>query len=1539
MIKEKTMLVGTSFFDNTVLGEPVSDGKLKRHWYLTAEDVNDIARVEFTFRDFGEAGSHAPVLQINTETCRGHVSFYCEIPAEILNGSQDITYSLEARCLQSGNNLLHARIVNSQAQLVAFDVESLGNGVALDDEWSEHVYQQRLDVTTPNPVSFMTLVVAPGIHNLYISKCSLVEDGETSLMPLAPTARDAADFSAAGAAPETPRHQAETLSETVASATTDAAVSGETAREPRVGVIGWSMGHNPAGRSYLIADLLSGRYNVELAGPLFPRHGARLWQPLENLNKFPIHTFAVTSFRDFIEKSLEFVKTHPYDVVYICKPRFPSLYIGMLYKLIWNAAVVLDIDDSELSFFNQDTGYSFDELTTHLRPLDWEWPYSEKWTRYALDMLDIADTVTVSNKTLQERFGGTIVRHARDEAVFNPALYDREKTRTELGFAPTDKIVLFLGTPRLHKGINRVAAALDAISDPDVVLCVIGTAARNDISPPLSSYKNARIATFDNQPFERLAELVNIGDVVCILQDEDSLVSKYQIPAKLTDAISMGVPILASPVAPMQDLIEQGVAVEITRDNIESVLREVLSDLPSLAPKAALGRQVFSEGFSYAANAPVAQAAVREAIATKHVVPPAYGRLFDLLQRGAPKGMSDQDAADLLDALENPQLIQSPATGAAPAARNAETPVAASEVAPDIAKEPEPQFRTIPASQPTPHKPGVATVGVIGWDLGHNPVGRSYLVAELLSKAYNVELLGPLFPQYGTELWKPLQGATKLPIHTFRCQDMAEFVSKSIAFVKSHPYDVVHACKPRFSAMFLALLYKLIWNSAVIVDVDDYELSFFNTDKGYSLAELIPLLTEEDWKQPYLEKWTKYANNMMDIADSVTVSNPTLMRLFGGIIVRHARDETVFDPKLYDRDKVRAEFGFKPSDRVILFIGTPRLHKGIIEVAEALDKINDPDAVLCIIGTINDKRVRAAFEAYKKARVVFFDDQPFQRLAELTTMADLSCILQAPDHAIAQHQIPAKLTDAISMGVPVLTTRVPPLSDLIASGAVIGVAPDELASKLKELLASPQALARQGAMGRRFFASDFSYQVNVPRLKLAVDQAVAEKQAVSRDYRTLLKLMQQKLKTAFEPDDFRTLLKAIPASRQWGAINFAEKVNVAYFWKQNDSGVYGRRQDMLVKYLLNSGRVNTIVHFDAPIGISNLMGNVVTDDTAKFQQGNFVVRNTMERFLKMRDEPGLMRRTFIYDDRDGATFMGRKLPKLSGFPDFVAASLEEAGVKDNLMAVVCPVQFDFRNVMEKLEFPFIMADVIDNHLAWQVKPAYEARLRANYEYILGQSDAVFSNCEPVQAAMLEFNSGVQIVPNGAEMFPEGHVFPKPDYYKRLKGPVVGYVGNLRDRVRFDLIATMAEQNPDWNIVLIGSAHGNQTALTLRKYPNINLLGVVPYEEALNHIASFDVAMIPHELGTLTESMNPLKLYVYSAVGVPVVSTPVPNLDDLRDTIYVAESDEDFIACIRQAIADKAAGKARSVGRDAMREFSWEKRVEDIFKVLEAAAQS
>jgi hypothetical protein len=101
--------------------------------------------------------------------------------------------------------------------------------------------------------------------------------------------------------------------------------------------------------------------------------------------------------------------------------------------------------------------------------------------------------------------------------------------------------------------------------------------------------------------------------------------------------------------------------------------------------------------------------------------------------------------------------------------------------------------------------------------------------------------------------------------------------------------------------------------------------------------------------------------------------------------------------------------------------------------------------------------------------------------------------------------------------------------------------------------------------------------------------------------------------------------------------------------------------------------------------------------------------------------------------------------------------------------------------------------------------------------------------------------------------------------------------------------------------------------------------VLPYETALHYIAHFDVAMIPHAHTALSDSMNPLKLYVYRGLGVPVVSSAVANLDDLTHDIRIADSTDQFVAKLEDAIAERQSRGRTYPAPELMQAYSWESR--------------
>ncbi|HSZ75162.1 MAG TPA: hypothetical protein VK779_10100, partial [Rhizomicrobium sp.] len=104
---------------------------------------------------------------------------------------------------------------------------------------------------------------------------------------------------------------------------------------------------------------------------------------------------------------------------------------------------------------------------------------------------------------------------------------------------------------------------------------------------------------------------------------------------------------------------------------------------------------------------------------------------------------------------------------------------------------------------------------------------------------------------------------------------------------------------------------------------------------------------------------------------------------------------------------------------------------------------------------------------------------------------DAVCLLQDASSVISEFQIPAKLSETLALGLPILASRVAPFASLIASGAVKPIDGDEdLHRALDDICIKPEDLSAR-ASRQELFLSEFSYAANRPRLLSAVQSAEA----------------------------------------------------------------------------------------------------------------------------------------------------------------------------------------------------------------------------------------------------------------------------------------------------------------------------------------------------------------------------------------------------------------------------------------------------------------
>lgn len=166
----------------------------------------------------------------------------------------------------------------------------------------------------------------------------------------------------------------------------------------------------------------------------------------------------------------------------------------------------------------------------------------------------------------------------------------------------------------------------------------------------------------------------------------------------------------------------------------------------------------------------------------------------------------------------------------------------------------------------------------------------------------------------------------------------------------------------------------------------------------------------------------------------------------------------------------------------------------------------------------------------------------------------------------------------------------------------------------------------------------------------------------------------------------------------------------------------------------------------------------------------------------------------------------------------------------------------------------------------------------------------------------------------------------PDDCAELEHPVIGFFGLIADWVDLEVVRHLAVSRPAWSLLLIGEVQTDTSALL--RLPNVHILGRRSYQSLPAYCKAFDVAILPFVVNELTLAANPLKLREYLAAGLPVVATPLPEIQKLGDLVRLARSPEEFLTEVEVLLNAGRRGPDPVVSA-LMEMESWDQKVEEL----------
>lgn len=196
--------------------------------------------------------------------------------------------------------------------------------------------------------------------------------------------------------------------------------------------------------------------------------------------------------------------------------------------------------------------------------------------------------------------------------------------------------------------------------------------------------------------------------------------------------------------------------------------------------------------------------------------------------------------------------------------------------------------------------------------------------------------------------------------------------------------------------------------------------------------------------------------------------------------------------------------------------------------------------------------------------------------------------------------------------------------------------------------------------------------------------------------------------------------------------------------------------------------------------------------------------------------------------------------------------------------------------------PRTLYDVTDDWTAAN-RPAREhRRVVADDRKLTDEAVEVVVCSAGLEATMAARGRRVRLIPNAVELERYRRPLGRPDDMPR--GRTAVYVGTLHeDRldVQLAIDTAAALRDAGSSLVFVGpDALASENGQALRE-AGAHILGPRPYDTVPAYLQHGDVLIVPHIVDPFTDSLDPIKLYEYLAVGRPVVSTPVAGFRDLH----------------------------------------------------------
>lgn len=368
-------------------------------------------------------------------------------------------------------------------------------------------------------------------------------------------------------------------------------------------------------------------------------------------------------------------------------------------------------------------------------------------------------------------------------------------------------------------------------------------------------------------------------------------------------------------------------------------------------------------------------------------------------------------------------------------------------------------------------------------DIACPVLGPVTVLARILEDHFPVQIVGPDFGHGVCPMYKEAFPYTVVPTpHLYRLPD---YLWERKRLSDAVTGDIIVSVKAYANTLPVALGEKRRRGARVVAYLDEWDGALFHRlssiDKlKYTLRHAHHPL--EDLYYPWVER-------MMPRADEVISTTTSLQRKFGGRIVHMGVDTDLFSPQPEDVIlRRKQELGLN-GQKLIVFGGVVRPHKGIEQIADALVELARPDVKLLVVGPDTVHLQEMCKDPVRGPYVVAAGPRAKAEMPDFLALAN-AVALPLVDDPLAQSQMPCKVFEAMAMGVPVIASDVSDLPQVL-EGCGWVVPPGDvkgLADRMAWVVDHPEEACAMGQAARRKCIATYSKEVTEQELLQIIER-------------------------------------------------------------------------------------------------------------------------------------------------------------------------------------------------------------------------------------------------------------------------------------------------------------------------------------------------------------------------------------------------------------------------------------------------------------------